>query len=548
MLNGLALLYLDAEYKMHLDAKQKAHLPYVQTLGKHVAVLGMTGSGKTNTAYVWAEEELRAGGTLTILDPEGDFHHLRNGAEILIIGNARRGNPLDVEISIERAGQAAELLTRRSERVILDLSGWPLGSKNSFVLAYVGCLWAMYQYEDLPPMRLIIDEVQLFAPQGPQTDAKELIQDIAARGRKRGLALLVASQRPQNVDKAVLDATDIRFLHRVPRGRTLKVYDDLLPGSLANAKDIVPGLDRGEAIFMIQDDAQVIQVRQSDTFRPEDKTLFVPPPLMPGDSALIDELKALLTVPLAAADQPELIQHLREENARLRSREVERVEVPVISDAQVDQLTALAEEMREQAQLLIDSANEIMACLKRGVVFPAEIVVTEDTNEVTADGDLHLRAGERRILEVLARRHPTKLTRAQLGTLSGFTPSGGTFGTYFGTLKRNALLVEQDGEVSITQDGFDYLGMDRPRKPQTTNEVLTMWRNALRSGEWRMLDVLVGVYPRSLSRKALGDTAGYEVSGGTFGTYLGTLRRNGLVDVRGDQVAASRTLFLNSSE
>jgi hypothetical protein len=204
--------------------------------------------------------------------------------------------------------------------------------------------------------------------------------------------------------------------------------------------------------------------------------------------------------------------------------------------------------MREQAQLLIDSANEIMACLKRGVVFPAEIVVTEDTNEVTADGDLHLRAGERRILEVLARRHPTKLTRAQLGTLSGFTPSGGTFGTYFGTLKRNALLVEQDGEVSITQDGFDYLGMDRPRKPQTTNEVLTMWRNALRSGEWRMLDVLVGVYPRSLSRKALGDTAGYEVSGGTFGTYLGTLRRNGLVDVRGDQVAASRTLFLNSSE
>jgi hypothetical protein len=40
------------------------------------------------------------------------------------------------------------------------------------------------------------------------------------------------------------------------------------------------------------------------------------------------------------------------------------------------------------------------------------------------------------MLETLARRYPLRVTRAQLGTLAGFTPSGGTFATYFGTLKR----------------------------------------------------------------------------------------------------------------
>jgi hypothetical protein len=45
-----------------------------------------------------------------------------------------------------------------------------------------------------------------------------------------------------------------------------------------------------------------------------------------------------------------------------------------------------------------------------------------------------LRAGERRMLQALARHYPMNMTRAQLGTLSQFTPSGGTFGAYFGNL------------------------------------------------------------------------------------------------------------------
>lgn len=149
------------------------------------------------------------------------------------------------------------------------------------------------------------------------------------------------------------------------------------------------------------------------------------------------------------------------------------------------------------------------------------------------------------MLEVLARHSSLRVTRAQLGTLAGFAPRGGTFGSYLGTLKRAGFVVEGDGVVQITDAGMGALGLEAPPPPATTEELLEGWRQALRAGERRMLDELVAVYPRALSREELADRTGFEVSGGTFGSYLGTLRRNGLADVEGGEVRASETLFIS---
>lgn len=47
-----------------------------------------------------------------------------------------------------------------------------------------------------------------------------------------------------------------------------------------------------------------------------------------------------------------------------------------------------------------------------------------------------------------------------------------------------------------------------------------------------------------MTREQLGDSTGFTVTGGTFGAYLGTLRRNGLIEVNGQDVIASETLFI----
>lgn len=168
----------------------------------------------------------------------------------------------------------------------------------------------------------------------------------------------------------------------------------------------------------------------------------------------------------------------------------------------------------------------------------------KEQREQAAEGEeISLKSGAVRMLRELARRYPATFTRSQVGTLAGFTPSGGTFSDYFGKLKRLGLIHEDhQGNVSVTQAGLDYVG-EVPPAPSTHDEIVAMWKNNLKSGIGRMLDEIVRCYPQPITREELGERSGFTISGGTFSDYLGQLRRNGLVEVNGDEVKATEVLF-----
>lgn len=151
-----------------------------------------------------------------------------------------------------------------------------------------------------------------------------------------------------------------------------------------------------------------------------------------------------------------------------------------------------------------------------------------------------LRRGERHLLEVAARHHPVRLTRAQLATLAGFTASGGTYQTYLSVLRREGLVDEDDARlICATDAGLTAAGVPGKR-PMTRAEVVEQWRAALRRGERDMLDVILKHGPRT--RSELAEIVDMEASGGTFSTYLSVLRRNGLVEVEGKSVRLGKAL------
>lgn len=145
------------------------------------------------------------------------------------------------------------------------------------------------------------------------------------------------------------------------------------------------------------------------------------------------------------------------------------------------------------------------------------------------------------MLSALASHYPMRVTKAQLGTLSGYAYKGGTFTKYFGILKKAGLIVDSSGEISVTDAGLDYFG-GTPPAPKTADETLEMWRGALEGGPRKLLDELVAAHPAGLSRDDLGERTGYAASGGTFTKYLGILKRNDLVVVAGGEVYANDTL------
>lgn len=155
-----------------------------------------------------------------------------------------------------------------------------------------------------------------------------------------------------------------------------------------------------------------------------------------------------------------------------------------------------------------------------------------------------LRSGVRRMVESLGRMAPLRLTRAQWGTVSRLKTTGGTWSTYLSDIRQAGLLDESDAGYTLTPAGFEFLG-GRP-DPLSAAELQQHYRRILRSGAAKMLDALIGAYPRPLTRAELGEAAALASTGGTFSTYLSDLVRNGLADRDGDRVTATAVLMHGS--
>jgi len=314
-----------------------------------------------------------------------------------------------------------------------------------------------------------------------------------------------------------------------------------------------------------------------------------PTRLAPIDLAALGERITAMATEAAATDPAQLrhrIAQLERELTALRAAppQLQRVEVPVLDPATAERLEHWVTDIRELCDTLGAAATQISdqlaatrtastAPLPRPAPAPPPAArqarraperpypTTNSTREPAApttgpgpDRAPHgesaatppLKAGARRMLHTLARHHPMRVTRPQLATLSRFKVTGGTFNTYYSTLRRAGLLTEHGGLIELTDAGRAAAGVSTTA-PASTAELLDQWRTALKAGARTMLDLLIDAHPDALTRDELAQRAGYEISGGTFNTYLSTLRRNGLAEVTGDTVRADDVLFLTAT-
>jgi len=278
---------------LNLDTTNKLNLQTQDLIGRCVAVLGISGSGKTNTAAVLVEELLASGVPMTIVDIEGEYWGLKEKHEVLVAG---RSEHADVEFDAAHAGSLAELSVQRAIPIILDLSEYGQEEMYEFLLAYFTRLWeACFVHRQ--PYQVILEEAHEFLPQGQRTPLKEILTRIALRGRKRGLGTILMSQRSAKVDKDVLTQASLLFLHRVVHPIDLKVYQDIIPLPGREVESMVGGLQTGQTIALYQHQAQVVQVRLRHTFHagatPLQETAGGQPELRRIDTALLDELRRL---------------------------------------------------------------------------------------------------------------------------------------------------------------------------------------------------------------------------------------------------------------
>ncbi len=214
------------------EAGAPALLDLEELLATRLLVQGNSGSGKSHLlrrllegSAAWVQQ--------AVLDPEGDFVTLADRFGHLVIdaaGHSEAGLQL-----------AAERIRQHRVSVILNLEGLDTEGQMRRAAAFLGGLFDA-ERAHWTPMLVVVDEAQLFAPMAAGEVAAEArtvslgaMTNLMCRGRKRGLAGIIATQRLAKLAKNVA-AEASNFL----MGRTFLDID------MARAADLL-GMEKRQA-------------------------------------------------------------------------------------------------------------------------------------------------------------------------------------------------------------------------------------------------------------------------------------------------------------
>jgi uncharacterized protein len=406
-----------------------------ELVGRSIAVLGITGSGKTNTAAVLIEELLSSELPLTIVDIEGEYWGLKERFEILVAGRSPHS---ELEIDLGNAGQLAEISVKRGISVILDLSDFTQHEAHELLIHYFTSLWLACS-STKQPYHIVLEEAHEFVPQGTSTPLKQILTRIALRGRKRGLGVILVSQRSAKVEKDVLTQASLLFLHKVVHPIDLKVYKDLIPLPSGEVEDMVRKLLPGEAIVVHDNQVHILRMRVRHTFHAGSTPIHASighPKLRKLDEAMLKELRLLMASnQQSSSDIDERMKLARrvkelEEALALKEIEIHRLQ------SQIDLLSKLSisiENVPNGSHIFNPRTLEVDQAIIRQVVtnekpkslLSSNVVIPTSSIDYPAQSKLSLTPTEQRKLEAL-RTRVQKLPKLQCSILHLLTEHEGT--------------------------------------------------------------------------------------------------------------------------
>ncbi|MFC4987452.1 MULTISPECIES: helicase HerA domain-containing protein [Saliphagus] len=239
-------------------------LPVVQLLTGRGFVTGKSGSGKSNTASVIAEELLESGFPLLIVDTDGEYYGLKEEYEML---HAGADEECDIQIGPEHAEQMAELALEENVPVILDVSGYLDEEVANDLLRETARQLFVKEKKLKKPFLLVVEEVHEYIPEGGGVgETGKMLIKIGKRGRKHGLGIMGISQRPADVKKDFITQANWLVWHRLTWENDTKVVGRIMDSEYA---DRVSDLGDGQAFVQTDwtdENVRRIQFRRKRTF------------------------------------------------------------------------------------------------------------------------------------------------------------------------------------------------------------------------------------------------------------------------------------------
>jgi len=576
-------LHISDDLSLPLEAVTNTHL-----------ILARRRVGKSYTAAVMAEEMIKAGLPWVALDPTGVWWGLTSSADgkseglpVIVIGGPHGHIPLEPS-----AGKViANLVIDHPGWYVIDFSRFNNASDERRFSADFGV--QLYRRKQRHPsaLHLFVDEADMFVPQKLPKDGKAMFDAfdaIVRRGGVYGLGVTLITQRPAIVNKDVTTQCEtlIALQTTAPQDQD-PVFDWVSRNGtdeqLKEIKKTLAGLKVGQAWFFSpnSDVFKLIKIRTRDTFNSSATPKPGAKPIEPKVFANID-IQALgeeitATVERSKQEDPEFlrrqISQLKQDlavkhlDAAPAKPTIERVEVPVITDEQlqsledylsgVSRVTQEFREIRLQIEQLfngkIDGLNTTALSLSSAIEAAKKVrTMVQPTARVTAvtepvrkpqfqvalplDVSGTLPEGENKILSIVA-QYPNGVTPQQLTVLTGYRRS--TRNTYLQRLGQKGAIEKRGNRILITDAGR---GLVQVVPLPTGEELRAYWLQELPAGERAVMEILYDAHPGDVDREEIDQRTGYSRS--TRNTYIQRMIAKELVTVTGSgRIKASDHLY-----
>ena len=132
---------------------------------------------------------------------------------------------------IEEGLQNGKLIViQGSTRILQVFSTYLLNNLYHKRREYKDALYKKTSAEYFPPFIIVTDEAHNFAPKGYDSPSKSILKEISQEGRKYGVFLILATQRPTLLDETITAQLNTKFIFRTVRAsdiQTIKEETDL---------------------------------------------------------------------------------------------------------------------------------------------------------------------------------------------------------------------------------------------------------------------------------------------------------------------------------
>lgn len=539
--------------------------------GQRFAIIGKSGGGKTNTLKVFAEQWMKNGWPLVVIDPMNNFRSLRDSGLPLIVAGMRKS--ADLQLTIPAGYRLAQFCFNERVSIVLDTSFHHPDVAVEVLKMFLETLWQMIlrQDEDAPlqPLAILIDEAHLFVPQSGKTEITDQLIDMSKRGRQLGLSMAYTTQRPAAIDKEFLTQSNVLIAHKVSFGDVNIVAQAFSqPPRVINT--MMAQLIAGQA--MVSGDSDLVELggedfilAQIDEWNMAQGERFLA--VMKGEDTLrpinpeaIESLRKLIgsrqppTVMISGEEAQQLrerIQQLEDEIRELKEGEPKPGAYPARDREHDDGVNVFHspaewEPGHNEVSIVPHKSGDPEWVVAQRVVghlngagFQVELAapLPAANKEVEV-----LSSGARKVLTKLADIYPMRVTRKQLATLADYTDGGGAFNAHWSALRKNAFISDLPSHVEITIAGFRYLGRQPRLVPITHTEIMRMWSEVLPERTFEVLTVVVKQWPNAISLGDLALAVDMTAGGGGFNSHIGKLRLNGLVEKsNGGNLRANQT-------